>query len=143
MCRADARRLAFGSCGAGPAVQAGSGGAAIGRLVAVAACVARRADAGVVIDAVPAGGAIRAGVPGTLIDVDLAARACETRTTAAEPQVTVNHTMAACFKGEKKKKKALNQPYFTQIHRKGDKLLPLVHCSEVHLSTFLSQLSPV
>lgn len=98
MWRADARRLAFGSGGAGPAVQAGCRGAAIGRLVAVAACVARGADAGVVVHAVPAGGAIRAGVPGTLIDVDLAARARETRTTAAEPQVTVNHTMAACLK---------------------------------------------
>lgn len=77
MCGADAGGLAFGSSGAGPTVQAGPRGTAVCWLFAVAACVPRGACAGVVIDAVYAGGAVRAGVPGTLVDVDLTAQSRE------------------------------------------------------------------
>lgn len=77
MGRADACQLAFCSGGAGPTVQAGLCGTAVRWLVAVAACVPRGAGAGVVIDAVYTGGAVCTRVPGTFIDVDLAARACE------------------------------------------------------------------
>lgn len=74
---ADAERLAFGSSGARPTIQAGLRGAVVCRLVTVAACVPRRTGAGVVVDAVYAGGAVFAGVSGTLIDVDLTAQSCE------------------------------------------------------------------
>lgn len=74
---ADAGRLAFGSSGAGPAVQAGLRGTAVHGVVAVAARVPRGAGAGVAVDAVYAGGAVCAGVPGTLVDIDLTAQTCE------------------------------------------------------------------
>lgn len=77
MGRADAGRLAFGSSGAGPTVQAALRDTAVGWPVAVAACVPWRAGAGVVADAVYAGGAVCTGVPGTLVDVDLTAQTCE------------------------------------------------------------------
>lgn len=77
MVRAGAGGLAFCSSGAGSAVQAGMRGTAACWLVAVAACVPWRTGAGVVVDAVYAGGAVCAGVPGTLVDVDLAAQTCE------------------------------------------------------------------
>lgn len=77
MGRADAGRLAFCSNGAGSTVQAGLRGTVVCWLVAVAACEPWGAGAGVVIDAVYAGGAVCAGVPGTLVDVDLTAQTCE------------------------------------------------------------------
>lgn len=73
----DASRLAFCSNGAGPSVQAGLRGTAVCWLVAVTARVPWRAGAGVVIDAVYAGGAIGTGVPGTLVDVDFTAQTRE------------------------------------------------------------------
>lgn len=73
MCWADAQRSVLWSGGAGPAVQAGFGGTVVRWPVTVAACVARGADAGVVVYAVPAGGAVRAWVPSTFIDVGLTA----------------------------------------------------------------------
>lgn len=83
------------SDGAGPAVQTGLRGAAVSGSVAVAARVARRAGAGVVVDPVYAGGAVCARVPGALVHVDLAAQARETGAAAAHPEVTVNHTVSA------------------------------------------------
>lgn len=77
MGRADAAGLAFRSNGAGPTVQAGLRGTAVCWLVTVAACVPWGAGAGVVVDAVDAGGAVCAGVPGTLVDVDLTAQTRE------------------------------------------------------------------
>lgn len=77
MGRAHASRLAFGSGGAGPSIQAGLRGTAVCGLVTVAACVAWRAGAGIIIDAVYAGGAVCTGGPSTLIDVDLTAQPCE------------------------------------------------------------------
>lgn len=74
---ADADRLTFGSDGAGAAVQAWPRGTVVHRPVTVPACVAWEAAAGVVVDAVDAGGAVGAGVPGTLVDVDFTAQACE------------------------------------------------------------------
>lgn len=74
---ADAGKLAFGSNDAGPSVHAGPRDAAVCGLVTVAACVPWGAGAGVVIDAVYAGGAVGAGVPGTLVDIDLTAQSCE------------------------------------------------------------------
>lgn len=65
------------SSGAGPSVQAGQRGTAVCRLVTLAACVPWRAGAGVVVDAVYAGGTVCAGVTGTLVDVDLAAQSGE------------------------------------------------------------------
>lgn len=73
MGRADAGRLAVGSGGASPSVQAGLRGTAVCRSITVAACVSWGAGAAVVADAVYAGGAVGAGVRGTLVDVDLAA----------------------------------------------------------------------
>lgn len=77
MGRADARRLAFCTSGAGPTVQAGLRGTAVCWLVTVAACVPWGAGAGVVVDAVYAGGAVRARVPGAFVDVDLATQTRE------------------------------------------------------------------
>lgn len=77
MGRADAGRLAFGCSGAGPTVQAGLGDTAVCWLFAVAACVPWGAGAGVVVDAVNAGGAVCTRAPGTLVDVDLTAQTCE------------------------------------------------------------------
>lgn len=94
MGRADAGRLAFGSSGAGPTVKAGLRGTEVCWLVAVAACVPWRAVAGIGVDAVYAGGAVGAGVPGALVDVDLAAQTCEAGATAAQSEVTVDHTMS-------------------------------------------------
>lgn len=77
MCRADTGGCSFGCSGAGASVQAGVRGAAVCGLVTMAAGVPRRAGAGVVIDAVNAGGAVCTGTPGALVDVDLAAQPCE------------------------------------------------------------------
>ncbi len=74
---ADAGGLAFGSNAAGPSIEAWLRGTAVCWLVAVAARVPRGAGAGVAVDAVYAGGAVCAGVPGTLVDVDLAAQTSE------------------------------------------------------------------
>lgn len=73
----DAGRLAFGSNGTGPTIQAGLRGTAVCRLVAVATCVPWGAGAAVVIDTVYAGGAVCTGVAGTLVDVDFTAQTCE------------------------------------------------------------------
>lgn len=77
MCRADAGRLAFCTSCAGSTVQAGLRGTAVCWPVTVTPCVPCRAGAGVVVDAVYAGGAVCAGVPGTLINVDLTAQTRE------------------------------------------------------------------
>lgn len=73
----DAGKLAFGSCGAGPSIQAGLRGTAVYKLVTVVACVSWRAGACVVIDAVYAGRAICTWIAGALVDVDLTAKSCE------------------------------------------------------------------
>lgn len=75
---ADAGGLAFGSCGASPPIEAGLRSTVVCGLVAVAACIPKRTGAGVVVDAIYAGGAICAGVCGALVDVDLAAQSRET-----------------------------------------------------------------
>lgn len=77
MGRADASGLAFGSNCAGPTVKAGCRGTAVCGPVAVAACVPWGAGAGVVINAIYAGGAVRTWVLGALVDVDLTAQSCE------------------------------------------------------------------
>lgn len=98
--RADAGRLPLflvpvvGEAGA--AVEAGPRGAAVRRPVAVAARVARRAGAGVVVDAVHAGGAVGAGAPGALVDVDLAVGTSEAREAAALRAAAAHHAVAAC-----------------------------------------------
>lgn len=75
---AGAHGLAFGADGAGPAVEAGQGAAAVDGLVTVASRVPWLAGAAVVVHAVYAGGAVRTRVSGTLVDVDLAAQSGET-----------------------------------------------------------------
>lgn len=89
MGRADAGRLALQSHGADPTVETGLRGTTVCGLVAVAACVPRGANAGVVIKAVYAGGAVCTRVSGTFIDVDLTAQPCEALATAAQSCVTV------------------------------------------------------
>lgn len=113
--------MTLGAGSAGPTVQAGLRGAAIHRLVAVAARGARGADAFVVADAVLAGGAVRAGVPGALVDVDLTAQARETRPTAAQPPVTVDHAVSACPRG---KEPSLQPPskHFSQKEKTSSKI---------------------
>lgn len=101
---ADAGRLAFGSNGAGPSIHAGPRGTAVCGLVAVAACVPWGAGAGVVIDAVYAGGAVCTGVPGTLVDIDLTAQSCEARATAAHSEVAMAHTVSTYAKQKSIKK---------------------------------------
>lgn len=86
------------SVGAGPTVEAGLRRAAVCVSVAVAARVTRRAGAGVVIDPVYAGGAVGARVPGALVNVDLTAQSRETGAAAAQPEVTLNHTVPTCSK---------------------------------------------
>lgn len=100
MGRADAGRLAFCSNGAGPAVQTRLWGTAVCWLVTVAAGVPWGAGTRVVVDAVDAGGAVCARVPGTFVDIDLTAQTCEARAAAAQSHVTVEHTMATYAKAQ-------------------------------------------
>lgn len=92
--RAEALGPASGSNGAGPAVEAGPGAAAVDGPVTVASRVPRRAGAAVVVHAVYAGGAVRTRVSGTLVDVDLTAQSGETRATAAHVEAILHHTMS-------------------------------------------------
>lgn len=119
---ADADGLAFGSDGAGPSVEAGLRGTVVCRPVAVAACVPWRAGAGIVIDAVYAGGAVCTGVAGALIDVDLTAQSGEAWATAAQSEVTVDHAMATYAKQNSITEASLVL-FLTQIYRKGKELL--------------------
>lgn len=70
------------SPGAEPSVKTGADGALVQAAVAVSSGVPRGAGTGVVVDAVQAGPSVGAGVPGTLVDVDLTALASETGATA-------------------------------------------------------------
>lgn len=91
---ADAAQPAFRSRGASPAVEARLRGTVVRWNVAVATRVPWGAGACVVVDAVDAGGAICAGVPGTFVNVALTAETSEARATAAHLMVPVVHTMA-------------------------------------------------
>lgn len=82
-------------------VEAGAKGALIQDSVAIASTVARRTDAGVVIDPVLAGATVEAGVTGTLIDVDFAALAGKSCTAATHPQSTVDQTQTTYRRGER------------------------------------------
>lgn len=82
-------------------VEAGAKGALIQDSVAIASTVARRTDAGVVVDSVLAGATVEAGVAGTLIDVDFAALAGKSCTAATHPQSTVDQTQATYRRGER------------------------------------------
>lgn len=81
---------------AGAAVEAGSGRAGVGGPVAIATFVSRGAGADVVVDAVEACAAVSAGVVRAVVDVDLAALSCESRSTAAHANAPQNHTQAIC-----------------------------------------------
>lgn len=81
---------------AGAAIETGSGGTGVGRPVTIAAFVSRGAGADVVIDAVVARAAVSAGVVCTVVDVDLAALASKTRSTAAHANAPQDHTQAIC-----------------------------------------------
>lgn len=79
---------------AGAAVETGSGRTGVGRPIAIGAFVSRGAGADVVVDAVVASAAISAGVVCAVVDVDLAALASETRSTAAHANAPQDHTQA-------------------------------------------------
>lgn len=96
---ADAAQPAFRSGGASPAVEARLRGTVVRWSVAVATRVPWGAGAGVVVDAVDAGGAVCAGVPGAFVNVALTAETSEARATAAHLTVPVAHTMAT-YAGE-------------------------------------------
>lgn len=90
---ADAGRLAFVSSGTGPSIQTGLRGTVVCRLVTVAARVPRRTGAGVVVDAIYAGGAVGTRVSCALVDVDLTAQSCEAWATAAQPEVIMDNAV--------------------------------------------------
>lgn len=137
---AEACGLALRSDCAGASIEARLRGTAVQRPVAVPAHVAWRARAGVVVNPVHAGGAVCTWVAGALVDVDLTAHPCEAQPTAAHSDVTLDHAVPTC---EKKRADLIPAHKEWRNAVDGTVVLPLVHCSEVHLSTFFSQLSPV
>lgn len=56
----------------------------------------RSARAGVFVDAVVTGAAVSAGVGGAVVDVNLAALACKSCSTAAHTDASQDHTRATC-----------------------------------------------
>lgn len=111
--RADAGRLLFPAIAsdAGAAVEAGPQGTEVCRPVAVATCKTRGAGAGVVVDAVHAGGAVSTGASGTLVDVDLAAGTSEARKAAALRAAASHHAVAACHgrRGSRRKRSDVSE----------------------------------
>lgn len=81
---------------AGAAVETGSGRTGVGRPVAIASFVSWGAGADVVVDAVVAHATVSAGVVCAVVDIDLAALASETRSTAAHANAPQDHTQAIC-----------------------------------------------
>ncbi len=81
---------------AGAAVETGSGRTSVRRPVAIAPFISRGAGADIVIDAVVARAAVSTGVVCAVVDVDLAALASETRSTAAHANTPQDHTQAIC-----------------------------------------------
>lgn len=79
---------------AGAAVETGSGRTSVRRPVAIAPFISRGAGADIVIDAVVARAAVSTGVVCAVVDVDLAALASETRSTAAHANTPQDHTQA-------------------------------------------------
>lgn len=85
---------------AGPSVLTGHDAAGVGADVAVFPSEAKRARAGVVVDAIQAGAGVLAGVAGTVIYVYFATRAFEALAASAHQGVTQIETMAT-FKMER------------------------------------------
>lgn len=97
------------------------------------------ARAGVVLDTVVTGAAVSTRVRGAVIDVDLAALACKSCSTAAHTDASQDHTRATC----RAVSVQLHTNTRTQTQSRWERDIPLAHGKVVHLSTLFSQLSPV